>query len=82
MDVDARYLNQPQRDVFKQAVIDRRDAVGRVIERMEARRWYTNDPVLHSLRAAHHALHAAVNSLVAIDGQPVEEYDPRPRYPV
>lgn len=80
--VDARYLTQADRDAFKAAVIARRDAVGRVIERMEARRWFTDDAVLNDLRAAWHALHAAVQALAAVDGQPVKEHRRGPRYPV
>jgi hypothetical protein len=80
--VDARYLTQADRDAFKMAVIARRDAVGRVIKRMEARRWYTDDAVLHDLKAAWHALHAAVQALVALDGQPVKTFDRSPRYPL
>jgi hypothetical protein len=66
--VDARYLTQKDRDAFKLAVIARRDAVGRVIARMEARGWYGDDAVLHDLRAAWHALHAAVQALTASRG--------------
>jgi hypothetical protein len=80
--VDARYLTQADRDAFKLAVLARRDAVGRVIARMEARGWYTDDAVLHDLRAAWHALHAAVQALAAVDGQPVKQYQQSPRYPL
>ena len=81
MGVDARYLTQADRDAFKRAVIARRDAVGRVVARMEARRWYTDDAVLHDLKAAWHALHAAVQALAATDGQPVKQFRKGPRYP-
>jgi hypothetical protein len=80
--VDARYLTQKDRDAFKMAVIARRDAVGRVIKRMEARQWFTDDAVLHNLRSAWHALHAAVQALGAVDGQPVKHYSQGPRYPL
>jgi hypothetical protein len=80
--VDARYLTQAERDAFKRAVVARRDTVGRVIKRMEARRWYTDDAVLHNLRSAWHALHAAVQALCALDGQPVKRHEPGPRYPL
>ena len=70
--MDARYLTQKDRDAFKMAVIARRDAVGRVIKRMEARRWFTDDAVLQNLRASWHALHAAVQVLTALDGTPVK----------
>ena len=80
--MDARYLTQKDRDAFKAAVIARREAVGRVIARMEARGWYTDDAVLHDLKAAWHALHAAVQSLAAVDGQPVRQYQRGPRYPL
>jgi hypothetical protein len=63
-------------------VIARRDAVGPVIKRMEARGWYTNDATLHNLRAAWHALHAAVQALCAIDGTPVMRKETGPRYPL
>jgi hypothetical protein len=80
--VDARYLTQPERDAFKRLVIARRDEIGTCIKRMEARRWYTDDAVLQNLRAAWHALHAAVQSLGTIDGQPVRQMSTKPRYPL
>ena len=80
--MDAHDLTQPDRDAFKLAVIARRDAVGRVIKRMEARGWYTDDAALHNLRAAWHALHAAVQALKAVDGLPVRQHKPGPKYPL
>jgi hypothetical protein len=80
--VDARYLTQKDRTAFKLALVARRDAVGRVIKRMESRGWYTDDAVLHNLRSAWHALHAAVQAMNAIDGTPVMEQRRGPTYPV
>jgi hypothetical protein len=80
--MDARNLPQPDRDAFKRIVCDRRDEVGQLIRRMEARRWYTDDGVLQNLRAAWHSLHAAVQALKATDGQPVKRFEPGPKYPL
>ena len=80
--MDARYLTQPHRDQLKRLVCARRDAVGQLIKRMEARGWYTDDALLQSLRAAYHALHAAVQAIVATDGTPVKTYQKGPRYPL
>jgi hypothetical protein len=80
--MDARYLTQPHRDQFKRAIANRRDAVEHIIKRMEAKRWYTNDPVLASLRAAYHALDAALQSMVVVDGQPVKQFHAGPKYPL
>lgn len=80
--MDARYLSPSDREAFKLAIIARRDAIGRVIKRMEARRWYTDDAVLQNLRSAWHALHAAVQDLVALDGLPAKVFEPGPRYPL
>lgn len=60
----------------------RREEIGVVIKRMEARAWFSDDAVLQNLRAAWHSLHAAVQALQAVDGQPVRTYDGRPKYPV
>jgi hypothetical protein len=49
---------------------------------MEARQWYTNDPVLASLRAAYHALDAALLSMVTVDGEPVKQFHAGPKYPL
>jgi hypothetical protein len=46
---------QPHRDQFKLAIVNRRDAVEHIIKRMEAKGWYTNDPVLASQQFAPHA---------------------------
>jgi hypothetical protein len=80
--MDARYLTQAHRDQFKRAIADRRDTVEQIIKRMEAKRWYTNDPVLAALRAAYHALDAAVAAVSTADGQLVMRFDGRPRYPL
>ena len=80
--MDARYLSQAERDAFKRVVCGRRDEIGRIIRRMEARRWYTDDATLHNLRAAWHALHAAVQALAALDGTPVVKHVKGPKYPV
>jgi hypothetical protein len=80
--VDARYLTQAERDAFKMALITRLDAIGRVIKRMESRGWYANDAVLHNLRSAWHALHAAIQALCALDGQPVRRHEKGPKYPL
>ena len=64
---------------FKRAVSARRDAVGACIRRMEGRGWFTDDPVLQNLRAAYHALHAAVQVLVMVEDAPVRRPEPRPR---
>ena len=80
--MDARYLSQPDRDAFKRIVCARRDEIGQLIRRMEARNWFTDDGVLQNLRAAWHSLHAAVQALKETDGQPVKRYEPGPKYPV
>jgi hypothetical protein len=80
--MDARYLSQPDRDALKRIVCARRAEHGQLIRRMEARRWFTDDGVLQSLRAAWHSLHAAVQALKETDGQPVKRYEPGPKYPV
>lgn len=80
--VDARYLTQPERDAFKHLVCARRDEVERIIKRMQTRRWYTDDAVLQNLRASWHSLHAAVQSLGAVDGTPVKRDVPGPKYPL
>jgi hypothetical protein len=80
--VDARYLTQAHRDKLKVAIVNRRDSVAQILKRMEAKRWYTSDPVLASLRAAYHALDAALQSMVTIDGQPVKQFHDAPRYPL
>jgi hypothetical protein len=80
--MDARYLTQPQREQLKRVICGRRDEVGRIIKRMEARQWFSDDAALQSLRAAYHALHAAVQALVATDGTPVKTFQKGPRYPL
>ena len=80
--MDARYLSQADRDAFKRIVCARRDEIGQLIKRMEKRHWFTDDCALQSLRAAWHAMHAAVQALKQADGQPVKRYEPGPKYPV
>ena len=70
--MDARFLSQADRDAFKRLIYGRRDEIGRVIKRMEQRRWFTDDAVLQNLRAAWHALHAAVQVMASLDGTAVK----------
>ena len=75
--MDARFLTQLDRDAFKRVLYTRRDEIGRCIKRMEARQWYTDDAMLQNLRSAWHALHAAVQVMVSLDGTPVTIHPPR-----
>jgi hypothetical protein len=75
--MDARYLTPEHRQRLKRIIYTRRDEIGKVIERMEKRNWYTDDAVLQNLRSAYHALHAAVQVLGNLEGVPVK-VDPPP----
>ena len=74
--MDARFLAQSDRDAFMRLIYTRRDEIGRMIKRMEARRWFTDDAVLQNLRSAWHALHAAVQVMASLDGTPVKVQSP------
>lgn len=80
--VDARYLTPAHRDQLKRVIYTRRDEIAKVIERMEAKHWYTDDAVLQNLRSAYHALHAAVQVMCSLDGSPVETKPVGPIYPL
>jgi hypothetical protein len=65
--VNADSLNAEQRERLKRLIARHRDGIDRVLRRMRDKGWYTDDPVLNSLIAAHASLHAALN-LLAVDG--------------
>lgn len=59
--MDVTRLSQKDREKLLHAIAQRRDYLARLIRWMERTGWYGNDPVLNSIRSAHHALHAAIN---------------------
>ena len=55
-------LNEEQRRRLKSNLTRHRDNLDGIIKRMQALGWFTDDPIFHSMLAARHALHAAINS--------------------
>ena len=59
--MDAGYLDGEKRQQFHAALVRRRLMLDKLVQRMEAAGWYTNDPVYQCMLAARASLHAAIN---------------------
>jgi hypothetical protein len=66
--VNTHSLTPEQRQRLIRLLARHRDEIDRVVERMRAKAWYTDDALFNSLVAAHASLHAAGNML-AVNGE-------------
>lgn len=68
--MDARNLTDAERDALHRIACDHREHLTTVVDRMRARGWATDSPLLISLEIAAKAMHAAVQCLGMEGRQP------------
>jgi hypothetical protein len=78
--MDARHLNNTDRERLKAAMLARRGQIDELVTRMQAAGWYSSDTVYQCVLAAQAALHAAVNHVISLPPEVLKKPGPKPPF--
>ena len=78
--MDARHLNHADRERLKAALLARRSQIDELVTRMQAAGWFNNDTVYQCVLAAQASLHAAVNHVISLPAEVLQQPAAKPPF--